>query len=89
MLQSAIPTTKFLLEFEKMQNKLEIPDILEQLRTFQKDMSTIEEVELAECIILCYFSDRARKEGGGKGSVGNVKDELNREKYDNVAEETQ
>jgi hypothetical protein len=25
--------------------------------------------------------DRPRKEGGGKGNVGNVKDEMNKEKY--------
>lgn len=25
--------------------------------------------------------DRPRKEGGGKGNIGNVKDELNKEKY--------
>lgn len=42
----------------------------------------IEEVEPVECTFLfLFFSDRPRKEGGGRGNIGNVHDELNKEKY--------
>jgi hypothetical protein len=33
------------------------------------------------------FSDKPRKEGGGWGNVGNLKDELNKDKYAKEAPE--
>jgi len=57
------------------------------LNNLDKDISMIEDLELEECISFIWYSDKPRKAGGGKGNVGNVKDDLNQDKYIKEGEE--
>ena len=37
-------------------------------------------MELVECIILSKFRSEPKKGGGGRGGIGNLKDEINQDK---------
>ncbi len=81
-LEKTVPLQKiYLKELGIMPLKSEIEDNLQETKSYLKDTLWIEEVELEECIIFFYFSDRVRKEGGGRGNIGNLKDEQHQDKY--------
>lgn len=60
----------------------ELPDLT---RNSQKDTSTTEDLEPAESKdFVLFLSDGPRKDGGGKGNIGNMDDLLHKEKYANL-----
>lgn len=52
-----------------------------------RDIPSTDEVEPEESKPISNYSDRPRKEGGGRGNVGNLKDEQRPEKYIKEGEE--
>ena len=71
----------FPAEQEIMLWQLEIDDNLSHQKRFPMDMFQIVVVEPVDCTTNYLFRDKPRKQGGGKGSVGNMKDEENKDKY--------
>ena len=52
-----------------------------QSRNFLKDMSSIGKVVLAECKIILILSDKPRKQGGGRGNIGDINDLQKPDRY--------
>ena len=75
-------TNSFPKELETTLKSSETQEPPDPTRNSPKVMFTTEEVEPAESNIYNYFSDGPRKEGGGRGNVGNLKDIYHKEKYE-------
>jgi hypothetical protein len=52
-----------------------------QSKKFQRGTSTIDRVALAECKSYINSSDKPRKQGGGRGNIGDINDIQKPEKY--------